>query len=292
MGQFIYFPHWVGSPGELINSPTDFFKAPERLDDAGVPMDKRFALLTPSDGYAMAGNLVTLAAQTQIAQDALTKARIPMLGNIDPYIGQSVATLTTGTRATSGASLINGAAQNVAYTAVKSSYQQTLAIDGLTSGHTIKAGEVFSIAGVYAVNARTKQTLSFLQQFTVLADATANGSGQATLTIANPIITSGAYQTCSAAPADNAAITWMGAASTSYRQNLALHKDAVRLAYAKLARPYSGEAEYTTDPDTGLTVRYWRGSDINADTHMHRFDVLFGVKTVDARLGVRISGTA
>ena len=55
--------------------------------------------------------------------------------------------------------------------------------------------------------------------------------------------------------------------------------------------PYSGEADYATDPDTGLTVRYWRTSDGTNDTHLHRFDVVYGVKMVDPRRGTRISGT-
>ena len=86
-------------------------------------------------------------------------------------------------------------------------------------------------------------------------------------------------------------MTFKGVASTGYRQNLMVHKDAIRLVYAKLVKPYSGESDFTTDPETGLTVRYWRTSDGTNDTHLHRFDVLFGVKTVDGRLGARASGT-
>jgi len=55
--------------------------------------------------------------------------------------------------------------------------------------------------------------------------------------------------------------------------------------------PYSGEASYATDPETGVSVRYWRTSDGTNDLHLHRWDVLYGVKTVDRRLGTRISGT-
>jgi len=68
--------------------------------------------------------------------------------------------------------------------------------------------------------------------------------------------------------------------------------EAIALVSAKLIMPYSGEADYATDPDTGLTVRYWRSSDSTNDTHLHRFDVVYGVKNVDRRRGVRLSGTA
>jgi hypothetical protein len=238
----------------------------------------------------MAGNLLSLAAQQgEIARNALEKAKIPILGNTDPYMTQTVASLTCGTR-TNGA--VNGAAQDVAFSAVRSSFQQTLNIDGVGNGGTIKKGEVFTIAGVYAVNPRTRALLPFLAQFVVLADATANGSGQVALTIANPIIVDGAYQNVSAAPADNAVVTWMGVAGSTYRQNAAFHKTALKLVSAKLVTPFSGEADYSTDPETGLTVRYWRYSNGDSDTHNHRFDVIYGCVNVDRRLGVRLSGTA
>lgn len=292
-GETLEFPGWVGTPGQKITSPAAFFVAPERMDELAIPTEGRYAVMTPPDTYGMAGNLLQLAAQQgSIAKNALEKAKIPVLGNTDPYMTQTTPVLTTGTRAASGASLINGANQNVTFSSVRTNFQQTLNIDGLTSGHTVKRGEVFEIAGVYAVNPMTKQTLPFLAQFVNLADATANGSGEATLTIANPIITSGAYQNVSAAPADNAAITWMGTASTPYRQNVAFHKTALKLVSAKLVRPYNGEFEFAKDPDTGLTIRYWRYSEGGSDTHNHRFDVIYGCVNIDRRLGLRFSGTA
>lgn len=292
--EVLEFPSWVGTPGLVVDSPADFFKAPERLDNMAIPLTDRNAIMTPGDTYGMAGSLLASAgmAGNDIAKSALQKAKIPVLGNTDPYMTQTVPTLVTGTRAPSGASLVNGAAQNVTFNSVRTSFQQTLNIDGLTAGHTVKRGEVFSIASVYAVNPRTKDVQDFLQQFTVLADATANGSGQMALTIANPIITSGAYQNCSAAPADNAAITWMGAASTPFRQSAAFHKSAIKLVSAKLIRPYTGECEFATDKETGLTIRYWRYSDGTNDQHNHRFDVIYGAVNVDRRLGTRVSGTA
>jgi hypothetical protein len=150
---------------------------------------------------------------------------------------------------------------------------------------------VFTIAGVNAVNPRTKADLGYLQQFTVLADATASAGVIAALSISPPIITSGAYQNVSADAADNAVVTWLGSASTTYRTNAAFHKTAIKLVSAKLIMPYTGEADHATDPDTGLTVRYWRYSDGASDTHNHRWDVFFGTVNTDRRLGVRVSGT-
>lgn len=293
MAMTLEFPNWVGTPGQDINSATDFFRGPERLDLMAVPQDMRCGVLSPIDYWALAGNFTQLPIQERIAIDALERARLPLVGNVQPYMTQSVINLTTGTRAASGAAQVNGAGQNVTYASIAGNdYKQTLNINNLTSGHTIKAGEVFSIANVNAVNPRTKQSTGQPAQFVVLEDATADGSGNATITIANPIITSGAFQTVTAAPANGAAITWLGNASTAYRQNAVFHKSAIALVFAKLSDPFTGQASYATDPATGVTIRYWRTSDGVNDTHLHRWDVLYGVKNVDRRLGTRISGTA
>lgn len=293
MSMTLEFPSWVGTPGQKIDSATDFFLAPQRLDEMAVPQVGRAGVLSPNDYWGLAGNFTSLYAQRDIATEALERARLPLIGSVQPYMTQSIINMTTGTRAASGATLVNGANQNVAYTDINTNdYKQTLNVDGLTSGHTIKKGEVFSIANVHPVNPRTKAVLPYEAQFVLLEDATANGAGQAVLTIANPIIISGAYKTVDAAPADNAAITWLGTASTAYPQNAVFHKSSIALVFAKLTDPFSGTSSYSTDPETGVTIRYWRSSDITNDMHMHRWDVLYGVKNVDRRLGTRISGTA
>jgi len=287
--RLLEFPNWVGTPGQLIDSPADFFKMPERMDELAIPNVGRIGLLSPPDRYALAGNILANAAQQgSVARNALEEARIPGLAGIDAYTGQTVPTLVTGTR-TNGT--VAGAGQNVAFTAVRNSFQQTLNVAGLGAAATVKRGEVFTIANVFAVNPRTKAQLPFLAQFVVLADATADGAGAAALTIANPIITSGAYQNVNSAPANAAVVTWMGSASTAYRQNAAFHKSSLKLVTARLVRPASGECAFATDKDTGITIRYWRTSDGINDTHLHRWDVIYGTANLDRRLGVRGSGT-
>jgi hypothetical protein len=54
--------------------------------------------------------------------------------------------------------------------------------------------------------------------------------------------------------------------------------------------PYTGESDYATDPDTGISVRYWRYSDGTNDLHNHRWDVYYGTKNVDPRLGTVLFG--
>jgi hypothetical protein len=285
------FPNWVGTPGQTINSAQDFFEAPKRLDMLAVPGSDRCGVLGPNDWWALAGNFVDLQTQENVAQDALRRARLPMVGNVQPYMTQSVVNLTTGSRLQSGGAQVDGANQNVTYLSISANdYKQTLNIKNLSPGHTIKRGEVFTAAGCFAVNPRTKANAGFLYEMVVLEDAVADNNGKATLTIANPIIVDGPYKTVTAAPANNAAITWKGAPNSTYAQNAVFHKSAIALVFAKLTDPFTGTASYATDPETGVTVRYWRTSDGTNDTHMHRWDVLYGVRNIDRRLGTRVSG--
>ena len=298
------FYNWVGTPGQTINSYADLTKAPQRLDEMGIPGDGRVGLLPPADAWAMLGSLSGLYAQEKEASDALTRAKLPMLGDIKWYSTQNAATVTTGTR--DGNTTVSGANQNSTYASVKDgNWTQDLTVAVASgSGETIAAGEVFTIADVYACNPRSKARLPYLQQFTVIDAETVGGGHTAVLTISPPIISSGAFQTVvcggtsSTAPDNSAAIQWMGTDTetdtdaTTYSFGTVFRKEAIALVSAKLVMPFTGEADYATDPDTGLTVRYWRSSDSTNDTHMHRFDILYGVKMVDPRQGTRISGTA
>ena len=288
--QTLKFSHWVGTPGQTVDSVADFFVAPQRMDELAIPQDDRHAILSPADYWSIAGKLTALNSDSTV-KTALEKARLPLIGNIQPYMTQNVRNLTVGTRVASGISQVDGASQNVAYPAVKDSLTQTLNVKGLTTGQTIKAGEVFTIADVYAVNPISKVNLGYLQMFTVRTDAEADVAGKAALTISAPIITSGAYQTVTAAPGNSAAITWLGTASTAYLQNAAFHRGAIGLVSVKLQEPESGKFAYQTDPDTGITVRIWRHSDVTNDLHITRLDILYGTVCLDPRLGVRFSGT-
>lgn len=290
MERTLEIPHWVGTPGQTIDSAKDFFVGVQRAVELGIPQDDLHAVLSPNDHFGLAGAFTGLAASDSTVRTAIEKAKLPMIGGVQPYMSQNVVNLVTGDRA--GTILVNGAGQNVTYDTVRGTYKQTLVIDGVTANKVFKKGEVFTIAGVNAVNPRSKADLGYLQKFVVLEDATADGSGNATLTIANPIIISGAYQTVTAAPADNAAITFMGTASTAYAQNAIFHRGSIGLVGVKLTEPKSGKYAYATDPETGISIRYWEQSDATNDTHLARADVLFGTVMLDPRLGVRLSGTA
>ena len=150
---------------------------------------------------------------------------------------------------------------------------------------------MFTIAGVNAVNPVTKADLGFLRQFVVQSDVTSDGSGNATLSVYPAIISSGAQQTVSATPADNAAITVLGTASTGYRQNMIFHRNAFAFASVPMHMPAAafGGSRQTYK---GISLRLIPTYDGSTDEEAWRFDVLYGVKAIDPRLALRLSGTA
>lgn len=288
--ELLMFPGLVGTVGNKISTIAGFNAMPNRLDNKAVPSSDRIAVLSPDDWWALAGAFTgTVPYDNAINQNALQKAKLPMIGNVDVYMTQSLPALTTGTR-TNGA--VNGASQSVTYASVKDTayFSQDLICDGVGAGGTVKKGEVLTLASRYAVNPVTKAKLGYLQQFTVTADATADGSGNITLNVTPPIIATGAYQTVDSAVADNDVITFVGNTTTTITQNATYHKSAIALAWARPAKPHSGEFSYAEDPETGIVLRLWAFSNGSDDTHSYRADVIYGVKNVDTRLGVRGNG--
>ena len=290
--------NWVGTPGQTVNSYADFALAPQRLDEGAVPTDMRRSVLAPADHWGVAGSQTGLFF-TQIGTPAYRRGSIGEIGGIETFMDQNVRTHTTGTFTTGSTPLVNGANQNVTYAnANKITYSQTLITDGwANSTAVLTAGDVITLAGVNAVNPVPGQTgtgkddLGRLQQFVVLNAATSDGSGNATITISPPIITSGPFQTVTAAPANNAAITPLGTEATGYTQNLAFHRNAFALVTVPLEMP-DGVSFKARETHRGISMRVVKDYDIVNDDDVIRLDVLYGVKTLYNDLATRLSGTA
>lgn len=293
LGLYKYVYNWVGTPGTTLGSFAGFAKAPERLDLTAVPNDARVSCLSPTDHWGVAAAQTALYMQAMATQ-AYRKGQIGTIGGVDTYMTQNIPTHTVGPLG--GAPLVNGANQNVTYATAKATESvpgtQSLITDGWTAAAAsrVKQGDVFTIANVYAVNPVTKAKLPFLQQFVVMADGSSDGTGALTLTIAPAIITSGAFQTVDSAPADNAALTFLGTASTGYAQNMVFHRNAFGLVVAPLERP-PGAVDVARESYKGLSVRVIPYYDGTNDVSKWRLDILYGIKAIDPRLATRLSGT-
>lgn len=281
--------NWVGTPGNTVDSFADFAKAPERLDLMAVPQSERAAAFSPTDYWGFVGSQTALY-MNGVATDAFRRGEMGMVAGIDTLMSQVVPTHTVGPLG--GTPLVNGASQNVTYDTAKNTWTQSLITDGWTAAaaNRLKAGDIFTIANVQMVNPKTKVTTGVLQQFVVTADVSSDGSGNLTATISPPIITSGPHQTVNSVPADNAAITVLGSASTAYRQNLVFHKNTMGVAFVPMEMP---QAAYNGSRQSykGISVRVIPIYDGTNDISKWRLDVLYGRKILDPRLATRLSGT-
>jgi len=155
-----------------------------------------------------------------------------------------------------------------------------------TGTKTIKAGDVFTIADVYDVHPETKTSTGELKQFVVLADAT----GAGTLTISPAIIASGPYQNVSNAAANNKALTFIGAASTAYKQSLLFDKGFATFATADLVLPENVHMASRRVYD-GISMRMVSDYSIVKDVFYTRIDVLYGWKILRDSLATRVLHT-
>jgi hypothetical protein len=295
----LYSSVWnlTGTAGSTPDSYADVATAAQRMDEMAVPDAERTLAVNPAAHYAIGGASLTLDSVGTLGRTAYEEARMGRVAKFDMYSSQNVRNHTVGVN--TGTPLVNGAAQNVTYAnATGASWSQSLNTDGWTNSTTgiLKAGDVFTIASVFAVNpvpgegSTGKQTMPYLQQFVVLADADSGAStGPSTLTISPPIITSGPYQTVSAAPADNAAITVVGTGGATYPQNLAFHKNAFALVMVPLEMP-DGAAFKARESHNGFSVRVVKDYDIAADTDIIRLDILYGRKAIYPDLACRLIG--
>lgn len=277
--QYKYIANFIGTPGTSPANFLDVANAKAELNLLGVPMDQnRNAFYGPSETVNLSNGLKAVFPQN-IAKTAIEAAKIGRYGGFELYENQSLAVHTVGVR--TGTPLVNGASQNVTYANSKDTWTQTLNTDGWTNSQIgiLKAGDVLTIADVYAVNRRTRVSTGNLAKFVLTADADSGpATGPAALTISPPIITSGPYQTVTAAPANNAVITVLtGTGGSQHRQNLAFHKNAFTLAMVPLELP-GDNTMATRESYEGVSIRMIKKYDVTLDKVIWRCDILFGIK--------------
>jgi hypothetical protein len=282
--------NFYGTPGTTPTSFLTVASAGAVLSKLGVPMTERCLFVNADAAVALSDGLKTVFPES-IARKAIEEASVGRYGRFDIFESNSLTSHTVG--AHGGTPLVNGASQETTYAASGDAWTQSLVTDGWTNSTTdvLLAGDVITIAGVNAVNRRTREDTGSLQTFTVVSDATSGAStGPATLTISPPIIIDGPYQTVTAAPADNAAITVKtGTAGASYPQNIGFHKNAITLAMAPLDMPEDG-ASAARESFKGISIRAVRQYDITNDKTVFRFDILYGIKAQNPDFAVRLTG--
>ena len=291
MALYNEIPQHVTIPAGGIDSFADFSLAPALMDKLAIPQEDRYAVLTPTDHWAFLGSQTALYIQ-DVAKDAFRRGRIGPVAGIDTYMSQNCPTHTGGSRTTSD--LVNESIVDGTHTWAnsKDSTYKTMGVDGMSGAtDTVKKGDIFTVAGLNAVNPVSKANLGFLKQFVAMEDATATGNAIAALKFWPPMIMSGAQQTVFANSdgiIDNDVLIWYGTASTAFQQNLFFHKNAFALTMVPLVKP-PGAIDVARRTYKGVSVRVIPYYDGTNDDSNWRLDVLYGVDVVDSRLAVRAS---
>jgi hypothetical protein len=206
---------------------------------------------------------------------------------------QNVNTLTAGPRG--GTPLVAGTiapATGPQGTALGTITPFALSTTGWTASTLVlNGGETFTLPLSFALNPANLQNTGALQQYTVLGPVTSDGSGESVLNISPAPVLVGAYANISALPAANAALTFIQAASSVTRQNMAFHKDAFTLACVDLPLPGGVHmAARKADKQLGISMRFVASYDVVHDLFIGRFDVLCGWAALRPELACRLYG--
>ena len=169
-------------------------------------------------------------------------------------------------------------------------------VDMHTTVASPAVGSVFTIDGVYACHPETKAAYAHLQQFTVIT--TSAGAGctvSPTIYLGLSSSTAAKRNVCASTGAalaltdfNSKTLTFHGAASTTYRQNLMYHKDAFAFVTADLPLMDDAHKCVRMQKD-GIALRVWQASDIRNDELLMRIDILYGFKTLRPAWACRIS---
>lgn len=306
--------NWTGTAGNNVGTYDSVAAGYTRLKDEGVDDADLRAILSYADKQAL-GNFVVQSSQSFLSgMDTTTfkKGFDSSVAGIPTMFTQQLPTLTSGTRAASGANIkMNAANQHVNYSAVSVSaapgqyMTQTINVTVGTASETVNDGETFTVAGVNAWDNRLNASLGRLQQFRVIGNYIASTGVITAMRIFPAMIVPGvvatggvasdanvntANATIDSIPGATALITFNTAASSALRPRAIIQKEAIVVNTKDLILPATGIGSRKALTRVPLSVRMWKDSSFNTGDHRVRFDVALTANVRDRRRIVRING--
>lgn len=264
---------------------------PTDLVAVGAARAKLNQYLAPKDGnrfiqmdsVTMGGLVNGLKGLFQDSAQIREQYREGMIGRTamaDFYENDRMYTLTNGNDVTGtldAASLATDGGSTLSMTATVAVAAQVV-------------GQVFTVAGVFSCHPETKAAYSSLQQFTITAIGASSTTVSPTMFWTGPrknVVTS-TGGTVSVSTFNSATVTFVGAASTSYVQNLMYHKEAYQFVTADL--PLMDDSlKCVRRMQDGISMRCWQASDIRNDEMLMRIDILYGFAALRPEWGCRIT---
>lgn len=272
----------AGTAGTALTDLTAVGQARAKLNQNVAPKDGQRCLQV--DSITMGGMVNGLKGLFQDSAQIKEQYREGMIGRTsmaDWYENDRMWSMTNGsdvTGTTDSAALVTDGGNTV-------DMHSTVAVSA------VKVGQVFTIAGVYAVHPETKAAFSTLQQFVITA------IGASTVTVSPTIYLTGPRQNVAGSTGAQLAttdfnsktLTFVGNASTSYVQSLMYHKEAYQFITAPLPIVDDAQKCVRVSKDN-VSLRCWMASDIRNNELLLRIDILYGMAALRPEWGCRIVG--
>lgn len=270
----------AGTAGTAVTSLTALGAARAKLNQGLAPKDTNRNV--QMDSVTMGGLVSGVSAYfnpSNAISNQFREGLVARAGMADFYENERVWSMTNATTVTAGLSSFT-ITQGV----------QALTVSSYTSNLTV--GSVFTIANVFDVHPETKAAYTNLKQFVVLSGSTSTSIST------YPIYITGAQKNVAnadgtdltVANVTSSALTFVGAASTTYIQGLMYHRDAFAFATADLPLMAGAEKCVRKEMD-GLSVRVWQAPDIRNDELLTRIDMLYGFAAIRPQWACRLIGT-
>ena len=280
----------VGTAGTPPTGLITYLTAGAFLDSEGAPRDgRRSCIVEPFTSATIVDSLKGLFVPsdrigTQYEKGLMGRDSAGMNWKMD----QNVVSQTFGSFAGTAVCSTTVAAGFLA-SGWASSSTITLTATGTVS---LNAGDVFQIAGVYAVNPQNRQAYGTnkLRNF-VVKTAVTGTNGTMQVVVSPAVISAGQFQNVSIpTTTTTAAVTFFNSAGTVSPQNIIMHRNAFTMACCDLELPegvhFAGRA---SDKEIGLSMRVVRQYTINNDSIPTRLDVLYGWAPLYPELACRVA---
>lgn len=261
----------VGTPGSNSFTVADILAARTKLNQNLCRPGDRGLFMNSSSGAAAVDARKGLFQDSASIADQYKSGMIGRADGFDWYETELIPVHANGTDVT-GVETDGTTAEGAS----------ALTVTGLSAAPT--EGTVFTIEGVNMVHPITKVDLGVPQQFVVGAGATTTNIPVTPSLYA----ASDGLQNITALPANDTALTFVGPASTTLAQNLALHKDAFRFISVPLAQPKGVDLTATSTVD-GVTVNIVRDWDQLKRRFITRMDVLYAFDPIRPEWSTRLT---
>jgi len=286
----------VGTAGTVPTDLLTYLTAGAYLDSEGAPRDgRRSCIVEPFTSASIVNSLKGLFVPQEAIASQYRKGLMGRdSGGMNWKLDQNVVAQTFGDNSTDTVTASVNTTTGTGFLTSGWASSSTISVTAANTGIiNLNAGDVFTIAGVYAVNPQNRQAYGSnkLRNFVVKTTVAISSGSTGSVVVSPAVITAGQFQNVTIpTTSSTAAVTQFNSTGVVSAQNIIMHKNAFTLAVADLELPegvhFAGRA---SDKEIGLSMRVVRQYTINNDSIPTRLDVLYGWAPLYPELACRVA---